>query len=195
MFMISEGVRFKEPEMIMKGIEAIRSSTPMLVRDRIRQGLKVIMNGSETDLQKFVKNFHKEFTKLSFAQMAFPRTANNLEEYSDAASGCKKGTPIHVRGSLIHNLLLDALDLGHKYSRIRDKDKVRFSYLIEPNPAHSHVIAASDDLPSEFGLDEYLDYETQYEKAFKLPIQSITDVIGWKLEKIAKLPFKTKGAA
>ena len=191
----SEGVRYSEPEMVMKGIEAIRSSTPMLVRDRIKQSLKVIMNGNEADLQKFVKEFHAEFIKLPFEQIAFPRTANNLDEYSDAVNQCKKGTPIHVRGALVHNVLLDSLELGHKYPRIKDKDKVRFSYLIQPNPTHSHVIAASDELPPEFGLEEYLDYETQYEKAFKLPIQSITDVIGWKLVKIPKLPFKAKQGA
>jgi hypothetical protein len=44
-------------------------------------------------------------------------------------------------------------------------------------------------LPPEFGLDEYIDYEKQFQKSFADPIKSITDVIKWKLKKEAMLTF------
>jgi hypothetical protein len=53
-----------------------------------------------------------------------------------------------------------------------------------------NVIAAPDELPQEFGLDEFIDYETQFQKSFADPIKSITDVIKWSLKKEAKLTFK-----
>jgi hypothetical protein len=34
-------------------------------------------------------------------------------------------------------------------------------------------------LPDEFGLHEYIDYETQFEKAFVAPIQKILDTCNW----------------
>jgi hypothetical protein len=128
---------------------------------------------------------------MSFEQIAFPRSVSvSLKDYSDPVKICKKGTPIHIRGSLIYNAMLEEYDLKKKYQSIKDKDKIRFSYLREPNPAMSHVIAAPDELPEELGLREYLDIEMQWDRAFKNPIKSITDVIGWEIEKTPKLIFK-----
>jgi hypothetical protein len=83
--------------------------------------------------------------------------------------------------------MIQDLELTKTHSPIRSKDKIRFAYLKEPNPAMSHVIAAPDELPPEFKLHEYIDYEMQWEKSFKAPIQSITDVINWRVEKIPTL--------
>jgi len=60
---------------------------------------------------------------------------------------------------------------------------MKFCYLKQPNPLHDIVIGAPDTLPKEFGLDEYLDYNLQFEKTFLGPITSVLDAIGWKLEK------------
>jgi DNA polymerase elongation subunit (family B) len=183
----TEGVRHKEPELLIHGIEAIRSSTPMVCRDNIKKCLKIIMNKSEADLQEFFKTFYSEFKTMPFEQVAFPRSVNSLDDYYDAMTICKKGTPIHVRGALVYNNMIQDLELTKTHSPIRSKDKIRFAYLKEPNPAMSHVIAAPDELPPEFKLHEYIDYEMQWEKSFKAPIQSITDVINWRVEKIPTL--------
>ena len=42
-------------------------------------------------------------------------------------------------------------------------------------------------MPKEFGLNQYFDYETQYEKSFVGPLKIILNAIGWKTEKIANL--------
>ena len=185
-----EGVRFKEPELLLHGIEAVRSSTPMVCRDNIKKCLKIIMNQTESDLQGFIKTFNAEFKSLPFEQVAFPRSVNGLEEYSDSLTICRKATPIHVRGALVYNHMIEQMGLDHKYSMIRNKDKIRFAYLRSPNPARSHVIAAPDELPGELNLKEYIDYDTQWEKTFKAPIKSITDLIGWKLVKSPELKFE-----
>ncbi len=184
-----EGVRYKEPVLKYKGIEVVRSSTPMVCRDNLKKCLSIIMNKTEADLQKFIKQFYNDYRKMPFEQVAFPRSINaSLVEYSDPISVCKKGTPIHVRGALIYNHLLEKLNLKKKYAPIREKDKIRFAYLKEPNTAFSHVIAAPDELPKEFCLSDSIDIEMQWERAFKNPIKSITDVIKWQIEKIARLP-------
>ncbi len=187
----TEGVRNKEPELLIHGIEAIRSSTPMVCRDNIRKSLKIIMNQSEKDLQEFFKTFYREFKQMSFEQIAFPRSVNNLEKWYDPVTLCKKGTPVQVRGTIIYNKLINDMELTKTHSPIRSKDKIRFAYLKEPNPAMSHVIAAPDQLPPELKLNDYIDYDVQWEKSFKAPIQSITDVIGWVVEKKPTLGIPT----
>ena len=42
-------------------------------------------------------------------------------------------------------------------------------------------------LPNEFGLNQFIDYETQYEKTFVEPLKIILNAIGWKTERIANL--------
>lgn len=179
----NEGVQYKEPELVLHGIEAVRSSTPMICRDNIKKALKIIMNEDEVALQKFIKTFKDEFMSRPFEDIAFPRSVNNLSDYYDPVLGCRKATPIHVRGAINYNNMLDKLGLTHKYAKIIDKSKIRFAYLREPNPVQSHVIAVLDTMPPEFGLDSYVDRDTQWDKTFLSPIKSITDVIGWHLEK------------
>ena len=38
-------------------------------------------------------------------------------------------------------------------------------------------------LPKEFNLENYIDYNTQFEKSFLEPIKTITDSIDWQLKK------------
>ena len=56
-----------------------------------------------------------------------------------------------------------------------------------PNPLRENVIAILDEMPSEFKLENYIDYETQFQKSFLEPIKSITEVINWKIEKTSTL--------
>ncbi|MDN4625451.1 hypothetical protein, partial [Pantoea agglomerans] len=62
----------------------------------------------------------------------------------------KKGCPIHVRAALLHNHLIDKHNLGDKYHKIRNKDKMKFVYLKMPNPLHENIIGFTEKLPPEF---------------------------------------------
>ena len=46
---------------------------------------------------------------------------------------------------------------------------------------------SSKIFPREFGLDKYIDYDLQFEKAFVEPLKAILDAIGWSVEKTANL--------
>jgi hypothetical protein len=45
------------------------------------------------------------------------------------------------------------------------------------------VISYPGRLPKEFGIDEYIDYDTQFEKAFIEPIKVVLDCMNWSIEK------------
>lgn len=182
-----EGIRNTEPELKVKGIEIVRSSTPMLCRTKLKEALSIIMNKNETTLQEYIEKFKEEYFKLPFEVIANPRSVDGLVDYYDPDTICKKGTPIHVRGALIYNHAIKTLGLEKKYQPIKDKSKIRFMYLKEPNEFGSHVIAAPDALPEEFELEQYLDKQLQFEKTFIHPIKSICDLIGWKTVKINDL--------
>lgn len=182
-----DNVYVETPELKIMGIETTRSSTPSIVRDRLKEAIAIIMTGSEGQLQTFVSKFFDEFRSLPVEKVAFPRSCNGLDEYADRSSIYKKGTPIAVKGSLIFNHLVTKKSLGRKYPLIRDTEKVKFVYIKTPNPIHDKVIAFPTSLPSEFGLHSYIDYDLQFEKAFVEPLTSITQTIGWKLFETASL--------
>ena len=181
-----EGVQYDKPKLKLSGIEAVRSSTPHACRENIKKAFDIIMNGTQQDLVKFVEDFRNKFMELPFEQVAFPRGVKGLEVYGDAATIYKKGTPIHVKGALIFNNMLKIKKLN-RIPPIQNGDKIRFAYLKVPNPVNDAVIATPDEMPDEFGLDKYIDRETQFEKSFLDPLRSITSVIGWEAEQRATL--------
>ena len=99
----------------------------------------------------------------------------------------QKGTPIHVRGSLLFNHYLKERNLLGKYNVINNGEKIRFCYLKTPNPIRENVISFISDFPVELGLSEYIDYDLQFSKSFIEPLKAILDSIGWSVEKIATL--------
>ena len=101
-----EGVRYNTPSLKVMGIEAVRSSTPAVCRSKIREAIAEIMYQDEQQLIEFVSSFRKQFYSLPFEDVAFPRGISNLEKYINGKS-YKKGTPIHVRGAIIFNEMLN----------------------------------------------------------------------------------------
>jgi DNA polymerase elongation subunit (family B) len=183
----NEGVAYKEPKLKMMGIEAIKSSTPMSCRDKLKEALKLVMTKSEATFQEFNENFRADFKKLPFEDIAFPRGVSELTKYKHSVTIYDKGTPIHVRGALMYNLLLDKHKLGKKYEAIKDGDKVKFCYMKVPNPMKENVFAISSVLPAEFALEKYIDYDLQFEKAYLEPLRSIVNTFGWNTEPVASL--------
>jgi len=183
----NEGIRYTEPKLKMMGIEAVKSSTPASCRENIKKALKLIMETDELTLQKFIQDFRVEFRDMAFEDVAFPRGCRGLSEYRSREGIYKKGTPIHVRGALLYNHLLNTYGLTKRYPLIQEGEKVKFCYLKLPNPIKENIISVSTVLPKEFELGHYIDYEMQFEKAFLDPLRIILDVIGWSPEKISTL--------
>ena len=186
----SEGVRFTEPKLKMMGIETVKSSTPQACRDALKEAIDITLNKTEEDVQKFISDFKDKFLSLPFEDIAFPRSLSDLNKYDSNNKETlvlAKGTPIHVRGGLLYNHLIRKGGLEKRYQTIKDGEKIKFCYLKEPNGTGQNVISIINNLPPEFALEKFIDYDTQFSKAFIEPIKIILDVIGWKTEKVVTL--------
>ena len=179
----NEGVQYAKPKIKVMGLEMVKSSTPTAVRAKMYQLVDLIVNTNEETVQKFVADFREEFRKLPVEDISFPRGCNGLKEYADSATIYRKGTPIHVKGAILYNHFLKQHNLTTKYPLIQEGEKLKFTYLKTPNPFRDMVVSFPTRLPKEFELQEYIDYETQFEKTFLEPIKLILDCIGWKTEK------------
>jgi len=183
----SEGVQYTEPKLKMMGIEAVKSSTPAPCRTMIKDGLKLMMNGTEDDVIEFIDKCRTEFKKLPPEEIAFPRSVSDVVKYKSHADIYTKGTPIHCRGALLFNHYIKQKKLTNKYSLINNGEKIKFIYLKKPNIIQENVISFIQDFPRELDLDKYIDYDLQFEKSFVEPLKAILDAIGWNVEKTVNL--------
>lgn len=211
----NEGVRYKEPKLKIMGIESVKSSTPQVCREKIKDVIHLIMNKDEKAVQDFIKSFKSEFKTLSAEEVGFPRSANNIKSYTtklitnDVQNTFKdeskvnyfefKG-PVHIRGCLNFNMLLSEFGLSKRYETIKDGEKVKFLYLL-PNAItgqfldtnasnideNAHVISFKDGLPKDFNIEKYINYDIQFNKSFIEPVKNVLSVINWDIEPRGKL--------
>jgi DNA polymerase elongation subunit (family B) len=184
----SEGVRYAQPKLKIKGIETARSSTPEIVREDLKTAINIIMNKDEDAVIQFIEKVKTNFFSQPVEKIAFPRSVNGLDKYKDNYYIYKKSTPIHVKAALIYNFHVKKNGLERKYKLINEGDKIKYFHLKKPNPfggvkGEDHVVAFATNLPKEFNLDGYVDYNTQFEKSFLDPLSNILNVIGWNYEK------------
>ena len=204
----SEGVQYTldNPYMKIMGLKLVKSDTPAVMRDTLRESLPILLRENEAELQKFVEGVKQSFSNFTVEEIAFPKSVSDIVKYDKQV--VKKnlnriknplekaklqtkiekeksplyisGTPINAKGAIIYNHLIDKLSLGKKYLKIQNGDKIKFVYLKEQNPLGEKVIAFLDTLPPEFGLHDYIDYDIMLEKVFVQNIKLLCDPLGWK---------------
>ena len=184
----SEGVQYAKPKKKVMGLEMIKSSTPTACREKLRESIDVIFDSNEEAIISFIETFRSEFENLPLADIAFPRGLNAIVKWTNSKTLYESGTPIHVRGAILHNHLLSKHKLSAKYPMIQAGEKLKYIYLKEPNTIQSNIISfPGSGLPEELDLHKYIDYNIQFDKSFLEPLKIILDAIGWKSERVSSL--------
>lgn len=182
-----EGVRYAEPQLKMMGIETARSDKPKIVRKRLEEDLKILLNGTEKQLHKCIEEFKKEFYNTPVEELAKPMGVSEVSSWMNPDGTPKEKTPWNTKAALIYNLLIREKGLDKKYERIRNGNKIKIFTLKKINPIQNNYIAFLTELPKELGIHEYLDYDSQWEKVYISPLKSFTDILGWSTKKINTL--------
>jgi DNA polymerase elongation subunit (family B) len=183
----NEGVQYAEPKIKMMGIEAIKSSTPQVCREAMKHIFKVIMTGSEEKTQEAIALFKEHFKTLSPDLIAFPRGVSDVNKWIDKNTIYSKGTPMHVRASLLHNHHVKKNGLDKEYELIYSGDKIKYIHLMTPNPIKENVFGFKERYPDELGLNKYINYELQFRKSFIEPLNMILKTLNWTDEKVVSL--------
>jgi len=178
----SEGIRYSTPKTKVKGIEAIRTSTPELCKDKLRGLFDLIAQGDEEALQNYIADFRKEFETHTPDAIAFSTSVNGLEKYSDSKTIYGSGTPMHVRAALVYNHAIQTAGLTDTHELIQEGGKMKYIMLRLPNPVSENVVGFPEFLPHALDLEKYIDYNAQFDKVFVAPIEGVLDAIGWSAE-------------
>lgn len=177
-----EGVRYKEPDTKIMGLETQRSSTPQLARDGLKDAIDLILGGDQARLLTHIDSIHNQYLAIDYREISGVSSANNLAKYSDRSLMPIKGCPGHIKGVLAYNRLAVSLD---GVDPIKDGEKIAWILLREPNKYGSERFAylSGSRIPDAMNPDQilrFMDRETMYEKSFIKPLASICDAIGWK---------------
>lgn len=178
----NEHVRYTEPKLKTQGIEVNRTSSPLIVRDKLTECLKLIIAKEEDKLRKTVSEFKKEYNSLSPNDIASPRGVKDIEKWLDDNGNIISGCPKHVRASIVYNNLVNSKEeykLNHLV--IQSGDKIKFIDLIDNNPTGDYVVGFVDELPEEFGLHRYIDRKSMFEGTFLSPLESFTSLVGYNI--------------
>jgi DNA polymerase elongation subunit (family B) len=181
----NEGVRYHEPVLKITGLASIKSSTPSACRSAIEEAIRIMLKGTEEELQDHVQKFREIYDSMSFEDIAVSMAANGISQFKDKT----KSVPIQCRAALNYNELLQKHKLDKRYDLIKDGEKIKYAYLKLPNPLFDNVIACLNVLPKEFELDRFIDYETNFEKGFMTAVTDIATARGWSPVYQSKLPF------
>ena len=121
------------------GIESVKSSTPAPCRVKIKEALQIIMKGGEQELNDFLISFRKEFKNYHQRTLHILVLVMVLKSLGQVTSIFIKGTPMHIKGSLVYNHMIKQkkLDLSiHLFKRV-----IRLSLLNYDNLIHLVVMS------------------------------------------------------
>jgi len=115
------------------GLEIIRSETPSVFREALKDMLGMILRNEEDDIIYESYNKYKKIAKTAYTEeISENKGIKGLEKY--VVNGeCIKGTPYHVKAAAAYNNLIKELKVDNIYPEIEDESKNKLVY-IKPNP-------------------------------------------------------------
>lgn len=175
-----------------KGVELVRSSTPLFARDKIVNIIKYLFSNPDTfnirELLKLVKNLKKEF------DICVPDKIDDISMQSSCSNYHEKvlndkdklefvnGAHFAVKASAYHNFLLNKnRELQGKYEYIKSGSKIKY-YYCKDKSINSVFAYMRGSYPIEIAPE--IDLDEQFAKCILSPINSIIEPL--KMPEITK---------
>jgi len=180
-----DGINFDPMTYIFpKGVELVRSSTPLFARDKIVDIVRYLFSNPDTfnikELLKLVKNLRKEFELADIDDIAMQSSCSNYDAkiIDDKVLPLRyvNGAHFAVKAAAYHNYLLN-LDRAaqQKYEFIKSGTKIKY-YVCKDKTVNDQFAYMRGSYPHEFAPE--IDYDEQFAKAILSPINSIIEPLG-----------------
>lgn len=175
----SEGTRYPDDEPYIKitGLEIIRSSTPKWAQIHLKKSIPHILDKDEADLKNWINEIKKQYTRTNLNDLAMVGSASRIDyELTD------KGIPIASRAVICYNNYIKENNLVDRYAPIQAGDKAKRIFLTEPNPFNSNIVSFNNENFIK-ELEQYIDFDTNFEKGFLNPMGLMVAPLNYNLKK------------
>lgn len=176
-----------------KGVELIKSSTPIFVREKLSELMKYILDTrnklSISDLNKKIREMKHMFEMADIEDISSSSGLNNYDKWcinDQSKFEYELGTPFHVKASIFHNYLLNQnSEYKKKYNLLKSGLKIKYYYCKD----RRNSVFAYDrgSFPKEFAPP--IDIDTQFEKTILNIVNMFTNALGLP-ELNARLTFR-----
>ena len=180
-----DGIPFDRMKYIFpKGVELVRSSTPLFARDKIVDIVKYLFSHPDTfnikELLKLVKNLRKEFELANIDDIAQQSSCSNYDakiiDDKNLPLQYVNGAHFAVKSSAYYNYLLyKNKPLQDKYEFIKSGTKIKY-YACKDKSVNDSFAYMRGSFPIEFAPE--IDMDIQFSKAILSPINSIIEPLG-----------------
>jgi len=180
-----DGIDFDPMSYIFpKGVELVRSSTPLFARDKIVDIVKYLFLNPDSfnikDLLKLVKNLRKEFELANIDDIAMQSSCSNYDakiiDDKNLPLQYQTGAHFAVKAAAYNNYLLSKnKEAQQKYEFIKSGTKIKY-YVCKDKSINDMFAYMRGSFPHEFAPE--IDYDSQFQKAILSPINSIIEPLG-----------------
>jgi DNA polymerase elongation subunit (family B) len=176
----------KVNKMMIKGLDTVRSSFPVAMREMLSKLLEdILMDVPKEKLDKFIINFKNSMKLMEFDKIAIPTSVKGVRKYRNKQGvifkSHKLGTPVHVKSSLYYNDFLKYKKISKRYKPIANGDKIKWVYL-KQNPLGLNTIAYKgyeDPIEILNFIRQYINYNKIYKQALHKKIMMLYESMNW----------------
>ena len=176
----------KVNKLMVKGLDTVRSSFPVAMREMLSKVLEdILMDVPKEKLDEFIINFKNSMKLKEFDKIAIPTSVKGIRKYRSKEGSIfkryKLGTPIHVKSSLSYNDFLKFKNISKRYKPISNGDKIKWVYL-KQNPLGLSTIAYKgheDPIEILNFIRQYIDYNKIYKQALHKKIMMLYGALRW----------------
>jgi hypothetical protein len=183
-----EGVATEE--MIMMGLDLMKSNMPPLYKKFGQNLLKEIMSGKpKSEIDKAIIEFKSQLDKMDWNDLAKPTGVKQINSYiakrpspGEIFSEFKLKAPVNTKSAVYYNDLLKFKKLDKKYSRFVEGDKMKYVSL-KPNPYNIDTLGfRGNGEDPEFILEfinKYVDREEAFNSVLLNKLTGVFEDLNW----------------
>jgi DNA polymerase elongation subunit (family B) len=174
-------------KLAVKGLDVVRSSFPQAFREFMKEILGDILQGTPKEVvDEKILELKSSLKHRHFMEIARNTSTNNMSRYGDmkgdvAMNQFKKGTPAHIKASLVYNRLLKKLGLDNTYEPITDGAKIKYVYL-KSNPFKIEALAVKgyQDPPEIIKIvEDFIDTDALFENELRNKLDDFYSALKW----------------
>jgi len=174
-------------ELMVKGLDVVRTSFPKVFRDFMTEILTSILNDAgKEDIDAKILTLRSNINTFSISDIARPTSVKEISKHigtDDMVFGEKaKGAPVHVKAAINHNDFIRHYKLDKKYAKITDGQKVKWVYL-KANEYRLSEMAFRDngeDPPEVLAfIEKYIDREKIYDRELVGKLSDFYTALKW----------------